>query len=198
MTDPNAHDWNDLAKMWQADAAGVSLQDVDSHLRREKRQIWGVAAAELAGLGAGAVAAACVLFFTPHTWMGVVIIVFGGSSAWIAQRLRRAGSPPGSVDALQSLKESIAREDWIVEQLRLGRALSFVALFAIVMATSLQLFRLRAFSAAGLTAAGIACTVILAALAWNLVLTLRAQRRRARLRFFDDRFNDRFNDRRNA
>jgi hypothetical protein len=190
MTDPTS-DWNDLAKMWQADAAGVSLEEIDRHLQREKRQMWGVAAAELAGLGAGIVAAACVLFFTPHTWMGLLIILFGGTSALITLRMRREVHPPGAVNVLQSLKDSIAREDWIAEQLRLGRALSLVALFAIVMATSQQLFRLKAFSAAGLTAAGIGCAVVLGALAWNLVLTRRAQRRRARLLFLDDRLNDR-------
>lgn len=190
MTEPTS-DWNDLAKMWQADAAGVSLLEIDRHLQRQKRHMWGVTAAELAGLGAGIIAAICVLFFTPHTGMGVVIILFGGACAWITLRMRREGRPPGAVDVLQSLKDSIAREDWIADQLRLGRALSFVALFAIIMATSLQLFRLRAFSAAGLIAAGTGCTVVLAALAWNLVLTRRAQQRRARLQFLDDRLNER-------
>jgi hypothetical protein len=187
MIEPTSSDWNDLAKMWQADAAGVSLQEIDRHLRREKRHLWLVTAAELAGLAAGVAAAACVLFFTPHTVMGVVIILFGGTCALITLRMRRAGPPPGSVDVLQSLKDSIAREDWLADQLRLGRALSFVALFAIVLATSLQLFRLQAFSATGLGAAGIGCAVVLAALAWNLVLTLRTRRRRARLQYLNDR-----------
>jgi hypothetical protein len=187
MTESNSSEWNDLEKMWQADAAYVSLQEIDGHLQREKRQLWLATAAELAGLIAGLVAAACVLFFTPHTWMGVVIILFGGACALIMLRMRRAGPQPGSVDLLQSLKDSIAREDWLADQLRLGRALSFVALFAIVMATSLQLLRLKAFSATGLIAAGIGCAVVAAALAWNLVLTLRARRRRGRLQYLNDR-----------
>lgn len=186
MNTPLPEDWNDLAKMWQADAAGVSLEEVDEHLRRQKRQMAGVAAAEFAGLGAGLVAAALVLVLT-HLWLGVVIIVFGGVSAWIALRLRRAGRIQGSGDLMQSLKDSIDREDWIAEQLRFGRVLSFVALFAIVQATSAQLFRLKAFSATVLTAAGIGCAVVLAALAWNLWLTARSKRRRARLEYLDDR-----------
>jgi FtsH-binding integral membrane protein len=187
MTEPTSSDWEDLAKMWQADAAGVSLQEIDDHLRRERRHMWGVTAAELAGLGAGMVAAACVLFFTPHIVMGVVIMLFGGTSALLTWRMRRQSPPPGSVDVLQSLKDSIGREDWIAGQLRLGRALSFVALFAIVLATSLQLVRLKAFSSTGLIAAGIGCAVVLAALVWNLVLTLRTRRRRARLQYLNDR-----------
>ena len=180
-------DWNDLSTMWQADAARVSLADIDAHLQRERRQMWGVTLAEMAGLGAGLVAAAVVLLFTPHVWLGVVIILFGGASAWITLRLRRAGPPPGSKDLLQSLKDSIEREDWLSGQLRLGRALSFVALFAIVLATAMQLLRLQAFSAMGLTAAGIGCAVVLAALAWNLVLASRSRRRLHRLKYLEER-----------
>jgi hypothetical protein len=179
-------DWNDLARMWQADAAGVSLGDIDAHLRRERRQMLGVTVAEMAGLGAGIVAAAAVVFFS-HVWLGVVVALFGGTSAWITLRMRREGAPPGSADLMQSLKDSIEREDWLAGQLRLGRALSFVALFAIVIATSVQLFRLKAFSATGLTAAAVGSLVVLAALAWNLVLTMRSRRRLGRLRYLAER-----------
>jgi hypothetical protein len=187
MNTPLPEDWSDLAKMWQADAAGVSLADIDAHLQREKRQMAGVAAAEYAGLGLGVIAAIWVVT-QAHFWLGVVIAVFGGASAWLALRLRRTGRPePGSLDLLQSLKDSIEREDWIAEQLRFGRVLSFVALFAIVQAASAQLFRLGAFSASALTAAGIGCALVLAALGWNLVLTMRSRRRRTRLRYLDER-----------
>lgn len=179
-------DWNDLAKMWQADAARVSLADIDAHLRREKRQMAGVAAAELAALGAGIVAALCVVFLS-HFWLGVIIMIFGGASAWISMRLRRSASSPASLDLMQSLKDSIDREDWIAEQLRFGRVLSFVAMFAIVQAVSVQLFRLKAFSTTGLIAAGIGCLVVSGALAWNLWLTARSRRRRARLRYLEER-----------
>lgn len=173
--------------MWQADAARVSPEEIDAHLQREKRLMARVRAAELLGLGAGVVAAACVLFFTPHTGMGVVIVLFGGGAAWLTLRLRREFVPSVSLDLLQSLKESLAREDWLTEQLRFGRALSFVALFAIVMAIALQLLRTKSFSVAALTAAGIGCAVVLMALAWNLLLTLRSRRRRLRLLYLDQR-----------
>ena len=186
MNTPLPDDWNDLARLWQADAARVSLQDVDAHLKREKRQMAGVAAAELAGLGLGVIAAACVVVFV-HLWLGVVIIVFGGASAWLTLRMRRAGAPPGSQDLLQSLKDSIDREDWIAEQLRFGRVLSFVALFAIVQAVSAQLFRVQAFEASMLIAAGSGAAMVIGALAWNAWLTVRSRRRRARLKYLDDR-----------
>jgi hypothetical protein len=185
MNEPTASDWNDLAKLWQADAAGVSLAEIDAHLQRERRHMRNVTLAEMAGLAGGALAAAVVL--PTHFWMGVVILLFGGVSAWITLRMRREGPPPGSTGLMDSLKDSIEREDWMAGQLRLGRALSFVALFAIVQATSVQLFRLKAFSATALTAAGIASAVVLAALALNLVLTRRSRRRLARLRYLNDR-----------
>jgi hypothetical protein len=187
MNEPRPDDWDDLAKLWQADAARVSTEEIDAHLDRQRRQMRAVTAAEMMGAGAGMVAAAILLFFTPHVWMGVLIMVFGGASAWLALRMRREARLPGANNLLQSLKDSIAREDWLDTQLRLGRALSFVALFAILMATSLQLLRLKAFSAAGLVAAGVGCAVVLGALGWNLVLTARLRRRRARLRYFDER-----------
>lgn len=180
-------DWNDLAKLWQADAACVPVQDIDAHLQRERRRMWRVSVTEFAGLTAGIIAAVCLLVFTPHVWLGVLIILFGGGSAWLALRMRRQIPLPDSLDLMQSLKDSIAREDWITEQLRFGRVLSFVALAAIVLATSMQLLRLKTFSATGLVASGIGCTVVLAALALNLVLSLRSRRRRARLRYLDER-----------
>jgi hypothetical protein len=122
-----------------------------------------------------------------HVWLGVVIIVFGGASAWLALRMRRGHEPPGSCDLLQSLKASIEREDWIAEQLRFGRVLSFVALFAIVQAVSARLFRLEAFTASVLIPAGISCLVVVVALAANLWLSVRSRRRRARLLYLDDR-----------
>lgn len=189
MNTPGPHagdDWNDLATLWQADAAGVSLADIDAHLQRERRHMLGVTLAELAGLAAGAVAALAVMWLA-HPWLGAIIILFGGTSAWITVNLRRAAAPPGSTDLMQSLKDSIDREDWLSGQLRLGRALSFVALFAIVMATAVQLLKLQAFSATGLIASGVGCAVVSGALSWNLVLTARSRRRLARLRYLEER-----------
>lgn len=187
MNTPAPDDWNELAKLWQADAAGVSLQEIDAHLERERRHLRGVTLAEMAGIGVGIIAAALLLFFSPHVGMGVVIILFGGVSAWITLRMRREGGPPASVDLMQSLTDSIAREDWMAGQLRLGRALSFVGLFAIVSALSAHLHRVQAFSSGTLIAAGTGCAVVLAALAWNLVLTRRSRRRLARLQYLHER-----------
>lgn len=180
-------DWNDLAKMWQADAAGVSVQEIDAHLRQERRQMRGVMVAEFMGMAVGLAAAALVLFFTPRMWMGLLIVAFGGASAWMTLRMRRDEGTAASVDLISSLKEAIAREDWITGQLRTGRALSLVALVAIVSALSVQLHAMKSFSANVLIAAGLGCAVVTAALAWNLVLTARSRRRRERLEYLAQR-----------
>lgn len=187
MNEPDTDEWRDIARLWQADAARVSPEDIDEHLRRERRHLLGVTVAESSGLAVGLVAALLVLLFTPHVWMGVLIILFGGASAWIALRMRREGAPPGSTGLMQSLKDSIAREDWLEEQLRMGRALSFVALFAIVIAVSVRLQELREFPAATMFAAGVGGMLVCAALVWNLVLTARLRRRRERLEYLEKR-----------
>jgi hypothetical protein len=188
MTETPDSDWSDLAKLWQADGAAVSMDDIEHHMRREQVQMFGVLAAEVLGLVAGTSAAAWLVFFTPSLWLGLITAVFGGVSAFVAIRLRhRQPTPSGAVDFLQSLKESIVREDWIEEQLRFGRALSFVALFAVIIATSTQLQRFHAISVLGLGAATVSCVYVIGVVVWNLVLTRRSRRRRARLQYFNDR-----------
>jgi hypothetical protein len=187
MSEQREHDWNDLSKMWQADAAAVSMDEIDEHLRRQRRQLRVVTAIELAGVSLGVFAAGWLAFFTPFRWMGLVVGLFAIASAAMVIRMRREPAPAGAVDALQSLKESIANEDWIAEQLRFGRALSFVALFAFVMVTSSQLLRFRAFSTIGLMAVSAGAAYVVGVIAWNLVLTRRTHRRRARLEYIKER-----------
>lgn len=187
MNEAPAPEWDELSKMWQADAAAVSIGDIDDHLRRERRQMRLVTALELAGVGLGLFAAAWLAFFTPFRWLGVVVAVFAVVSASFTVRVRNQPPASGAVDALSSLKESIGREDWIAEQLRLGRALSFVALFSIVMATASQLLRFHYIPSVGLAAAIAGGAYATGVLAWNLVLTRRAHRRRARLVYLQQR-----------
>jgi hypothetical protein len=187
MNESPTTDWNDLAKLWQADSAAISIDDIERHVRRERVQMLGVLIGEVGGLAVGTGAALWLIFFTRFTGLGVVTAVFGGISAFVAMRLHRDLAPSGAVDLLQSLKESIAREDWIEEQLRFGRALSFVALFAVIIATSIQLQHFHAISSLGLAAASVSGVFMTGVLVWNLVLTRRARRRRARLEYINER-----------
>lgn len=186
MNEQPASDWNDLSKMWQADAAAVSIEDIDEHLRRQRHQMRVVTAVELAGVGLGVFAAAWLAFFTPFRWMGAVVAAFAIASTFVMVRMRREPAPSGAVDAMQSLKDSIDREDWITEQLSFGRALSFVALFSIVVTAS-RLLQFHAIPTAGLAAAIAGSVYVTSVLVWNLVLTRRARRRRARLAYLNDR-----------
>jgi hypothetical protein len=187
MNEKPAPDWNDLAHLWRAEGAAISIDDIERHVSRERRQMLGVLIAEIAGLFVGTCAAGWLYFFTPFKWLALVIALFGGASAVVAVRMRRDPAPAGARDLLHSLKDSIAREDWIDGQLRLGRALSFVALFAVVMATSMQLLRFHTISLFGLASATVSCLYVTGVLTWNLLLTRRAQRRRARLQYVSDR-----------
>jgi hypothetical protein len=180
-------DWNDLAKLWQAEAAAVSVDDIDAHLRRHRRQMRIATLSELLAVSLGLAAATWLVLMSQYRWMGMVVGVFALVSAGVTLRLRREQPPSGSVDVLQSLKDSLDREDWIAEQLRFGRALSFVALFAIVQAVGSLLRNHAPSLGSTLTAGGIATACVTAALVWNLVLVRRSRTRRHRLEYLKDR-----------
>ena len=182
-----ASDWNDLSKLWQAEAAAVSVDDIDAHLKRHERQMRMAALGEFLGVGLGVAAAVWLAFMSPYRWMGLVVGVFAVVSSAVAIRLRREKVASGSVDVQQSLKDSLDREDWIAEQLRFGRALSFVALFAIVQATGSQLRNHALAPELTMTAGGIAAAFVIATLAWNQVLARRSRARRQRLEYLKDR-----------
>jgi hypothetical protein len=187
MNEKPVSDWNDLAKLWQADAAAVSIDDIDAHMKRHRRHMRLATLAELGGVCLGLAASGWLAFFTTYRGVGLVVAAFALVSAVVIVRLRRELAPTGSVDVLQSLKDSVDREDWIAEQLRFGRALSFVALFAIVMATGSQLRHSGSDPALALIAGGVAAACVLAALGWNLLLSRRSRARRQRLEYLKDR-----------
>jgi MFS family permease len=187
MNELSPSDWNDLSKMWQADAAAVSMDEIDEYLRRQRRQLRVVTAVELAGVSLGVIAAGWLAILTPYRWMGLVVALFAIASAIMVVRMRREPASAGAVDALQSLKESIGREDWIAEQLRFGRALSFVALFSFVMVTSSQLTRFQTIPKIGLMAVTAGAVYVVGVITWNLLLTRSTHRRRARLEYIKER-----------
>ena len=185
MNEKLASEWSDLAKLWQAEAAAVSIDDIDAHLKRQRRHMRLATVAELGGVCLGLVAAGWLTL--TYRWLGVVVAVFALISAAVIVRMRRDPAASGSVDLLQSLKDSMDREDWTAEQLRFGRALSFVALFAIVMATGSQLRHSGSAPGLALIAGSVAASCVLAALVWNLVLLRRSHARRRRLEYLRDR-----------
>jgi hypothetical protein len=186
MNEPLTNDWQDLSTLWQADAAAVQIEEIDAYLASERRQLRLAAVGELTGLAIGIAASAWVAFFTPYRGVGIALALFAVGSAFMARRLRRTPAPTGSAALARSLKDSIEREDWITAQLRFGRALSFVALFALVFATAAQLRFVRPLELGGVWAATAGTVFVLAVLAWNLVLTRRARVRRERLEYLSE------------
>ena len=81
----------------------------------------------------------------------------------------------------------MAREDWVAEELRFGRALSFVVSFVIVYMTSYQMHNFASASAGSWLALAAAAAWICGVLAWNVLLLRRSARRRQRLESYATR-----------
>lgn len=180
MTSQPAGDWKDLSRVWQAEGAAVSLDELEQYMKRERRGMRALATAELAGLGLGVLVGAWLSLWSPYFWLAGVFIAFCVVMGWVALR-RTDPEPQGGDDLLTSLRISMAREDWVASQLRFGRALSFVVLFVIVFLGSHMMRNFAAVNYGSFMALGVAAAWVCAVLAWNLSLVRRSARRRQRL-----------------
>ena len=178
------HDWQELAKLWQSEAAPVSVANIENLHRQQRRRLRAATAAELIATTLGIVASAWLAFQHRFLWVSVLAVAFAAASAFVVLRARRSRCPPASADLLTSLKGSLAYQDWLADQLRYGRALSFVALFAILIAASVQLMHVATATPSRLFATAAACLAVVAALAWNVTLAWNVIRRAARLSEF--------------
>lgn len=176
-------DWMELTRLWQAEGAAVSLDEVEDYAKRERATMRRLAALELGGLGLGIAVGIWLSMTSMYFWFSSVFIAFCLVTGWAALR-RGDAEPLGGDDLLTSLRVSMAREDWVAAQLRFGRALTFVVLFVIVFLGSHMLRHYATVSGSsllGLAAAGVwMCGV----LAWNLTLVRRSARRRQRLQSY--------------
>ena len=98
--------------------------------------------------------------------------------------MRREPPPSGGYDLLSSLEVSIAREEWNLAQLGIGRAVTFLTFVAIVMVASNHLRFLETTPAARLWSLFAIALIVFGVLAWNVILTRRARTRRSRLESF--------------
>jgi hypothetical protein len=174
--------WDDLSAQWRDDPVAFAAADIQRRRRRAQKQLFFTTVVELAVAALGVVAALWQLLAGVFPVLGVATSVCVLWSAAVMFRARHAAPPAGTGPLLDSLKDSIEHEDWMAEQLRLGRALGFMALFAIVMAASVQLLSFRPASVPQLWATATAGFAVSAALAWNFVLAWQARRRGAGLR----------------
>jgi MFS family permease len=190
MSSQPASDWKDLSRLWQAEGAAVSLDELERYVKRERRSMRALATAELAGLGLGVLVGVWLSLWSPYFWLAGVFIAFCVVMGWVALR-RTDAEPQGGDDLLTSLRISMAREDWVASQLRFGRALSFVVLFVIVFLGSHMMRNFAAVHSGSFLALGVAAAWVCAVLAWNLSLVRRSARRRQRLESYASRLEAR-------
>ena len=121
------------------------------------------------------------LAFWAGGFLAAWYLLFFGVSGYLQHRMRCEPEPEGGADLLTSLDSGITREDWILAQLGVGRAVTLLTLAAIALFgwDHLRFFAStpaqRLWALLGIT------LIVLAILAWNLVLTRQAKRRKRRL-----------------
>jgi len=179
--------WQDLAQIWKTGNAPVTVADIEALHARQHRRMRIARTAELACSALGVAAALWLGMTSRFLWVGILTVAFSIASIWFVSRARRIPIPHGATDLLESLKVSEVYLDWSAGQLRYGRALGFVALFAVVMAASAQLMHLAGGTPSSLLATAVAGALISAALAWNMMLAWQVWRRTTRLREFRTR-----------
>ena len=179
-------DWMELTRLWQAEGAAVSLDELEAHRQRERAAMRSLAAVEMAGLGLGIAVGFWLSITSYYFWLASVFIAFCLVMGWVALR-RGHAEPLGGDDLLTSLRISMAREDWVAAQLRFGRALSFVVLFVIVFMASHMMRHYATVETGSLWALGAAAAWVCGVLGWNISLVRRSKRRRQRLESYATR-----------
>jgi hypothetical protein len=189
-----AGDWRDLAQVWQSGLAPLNGEDVERLHERQRRRLRLARGFELACTVLGITASLWLALASRFRLLGILTALALGASVIFLLRVRRQPVPPGSTDLLQSLQLSIEYQDWLAEQLRYGRVLGFMALFAVVVSASTQLLHMPRTTASGLIAAAVAALAIGAALAWNMTLAWQVWQRSRWLNAFRRALMDGPND----
>ena len=173
--------WQDLARLWHAGGTMVSAGDVEARERRQRRHMFALASAEAGAMSLAFIAAVWIAMHTAFVAMSAITIVFFGVCGFLQHRMRREPPPAGDADLLTSLDVAVAREDWMLTQLGVGRAVTMLTLVSIVLVGSDHLRYFASTPVERLWALLGITLIVLAILGWNLVMTRQAKRRRARL-----------------
>jgi len=176
--------WNELSRLWHAQASLISASDVERQSRREHRRMLDLAIAEGVSLLFAFIAANWIAMQTAFVALSAVSMVSFGLCGFLHHRMRREPPSSGGVDLLSSLDVSAAREAWNLAQLRIGRWVSFFTLLAIGLLGADHLLHRATTPAARLWALFGISLIVVAILAWNLVLTRAARRRKSQLDSF--------------
>ena len=70
-------DWMELTRLWQAEGAAVSVDELEQHRQRERAAMRALAAVELAGLALGIVVGIWMSIASPFIWVSSVFIATG-------------------------------------------------------------------------------------------------------------------------
>lgn len=184
MNQPAPGSWPDLASVWKSGTSPISASEIEKLHERQRRR---ARVARVAALGCtmlGVSAALWLALESRFRWVGIVTAILLVTSVYFVLRSRRSPGQPGSTDLLHSLQDALDYHDWLAEQLRYGRVLGFMALFAVVMAASTQLLHQPETTRSGLLAMAAAATGIMVALTWNMTLAWQVWRRWVRLNAF--------------
>jgi heme/copper-type cytochrome/quinol oxidase subunit 2 len=173
--------WNELAGLWHAEAPEIAPREVARHARRQRRATLALAAAEAGAMALAFVAAMWIAMHTAFVAMSAISLVFFGLSGYLHHRMRHEPQPGGNGTLRASLETGIAREEWLLRQLGVGRAVTTLTLAAIVLVGADHLRFFATTPAPRLWALLAITLIVLAILAWNVVLTRRARRRRQHL-----------------
>jgi FtsH-binding integral membrane protein len=179
--------WNNLARLWHAENAAVSSADIEQHARRQRQGLLALAVAEALGFALVFIGAVWISMHTAMIAMSALTIVFFATCGFLQHRMRREPPSTGGDDLLSSLEVSIAREEWNLAQLGIGRAATFLTFFAIVMVASNHLRFLDSTPASRLWSLAAIALIVFGVLMWNVFLTRRARSRMLRLESFASR-----------
>jgi FtsH-binding integral membrane protein len=146
-----------------------------------------LAVAEAMGFALVFIGACWISMHTAMVAMSALTMVFFASCGFLQHRMRREPPPSGGTDLLSSLEVSIAREEWNLAQLGIGRAVTFLTFVAIVMVASNHLRFLATTPAETLWSLFGIALIVFGVLMWNVLLTRRARRRKASLESFVSR-----------
>lgn len=173
--------WAELSRLWHAGNQAVSVADVEATARRQSRQMLLLAVAEASALALGFIASLWIAMQTALVSMSALNVVFFGLCGFLQYRMRKEPAPSGGADLMTSLAADVAREEWNLAQLGVGRAVTFLTLAAIAMLGFDHLRFYATTPAPRLWALLAIAVIVLAILAGNWALTRGARRRKARV-----------------
>ena len=169
--------WRELAALWHTRMSEVMPEQVEAHARRQRRHMTALATAEAGGLALAFIAAVWIATHTAFVAMSAISLVFFAVSGYLHHRMRNEPEPRGMQDLLSSLAEDVAREQWILRQLGVGRAVSMLTLGSMVILGADHLRFFASTPPERLWAMLVIALMVSGVLVWNVVLTRRARAR---------------------